>query len=68
MLSWLKDTKVLRCRVAKVKKHIGTKAQRCNTALYNGLVPHNGTVLLNGMVQPNGAVLLYGLAWHSLTA
>ena len=68
---------MLRCKDAKVQRHKGTKVQRCNTALYNGFVPHNSTAFLNGMVQFSGAVLflwcgmalnndlvlLYGMAW-----
>ena len=46
-----KCTKMQRHKGAKAK---GTKVQRCNTALCNGLVPYNGTVLLNGMAQVNG--------------
>ena len=42
----MQDTKVQRCK--------GIKVQRCNTALYNSLVPHNGMALLNGVVQLNG--------------
>ena len=42
----------------------GIKVQRCNTALYNGVVPHNSTVLLNDAVQLNNKALIYGMAWH----
>ena len=49
MLQWLKGTNMLRCKDTKMQRHKGTKVQRCNTALYNSLVPHNGVAILNGM-------------------
>ena len=54
----LKDTRAQRHKGTKTQGHKDTKAQRCNIALYNSLLLHNG-------VAPcNSAVLLYGTAKH----